>query len=89
MREALRAPASASAERIAARAWRLADGTESELQVDERYGLYTRARRPNLGEEIRAAVGALVEQVRREQMFLLSARARPGCGATARGWRGW
>ena len=72
VREALRAPASASAERIAARAWRLADGTESTLQVDDRY---TRARRPNLGEEIRSAVGALVEQVRREQTLLLCACA--------------
>ena len=64
VRAALRAPASVSVERLAAREWRLADGSRGTLQVDCRY---TRGERPNFGAEIRAAVAELVELVRAEQ----------------------
>ena len=68
MRLALRAPDAVSVERLAAREWRLADGTYGTLTVDDRY---KREARPNLGAEIREAVAELVDRVRHERVLLL------------------
>ena len=83
VRLALRAPDAVSVERLAAREWRLADGTYGTLTVDDRY---KREARPNLGAEIREAVAELVDRVRHERVLLLCSCVA-GCGGTARGWR--